>query len=265
MQIATWNVNSIAARLPLVVRWLEGARPDVLCLQETKCPDERFPYHAFAEIGYTAAHWGAPTYNGVAILAREQPADVLRGFGEPGDELIVDPNPFVTQPRLLTATIGGVRVVCAYVPNGQSIGTDKYENKLRWLDRLYEFFESSFGRDEPLALCGDFNVAPDDRDVYDPAKWRGRILCSDPERARMDALIEWGLIDAFRLHTSEAGHFSWWDYRGGDFRRNEGLRIDHVWVTEPLAARSSKTWIDAAPRGWERPSDHTPVVAEFTD
>lgn len=251
----------MTARLPLVVRWLEAARPDVVCLQETKCRDEKFPHEAFAGLGYHTAHWGAPTYNGVAILSRLPLDDVQRGFGALADEA----NPLSQQSRLIAAHVAGVHVVNVYVPNGQSVGSEKYAYKLQWLDTLQEFFNANFGRDEPLALCGDFNVAPEDRDVHDPVYWRGKILCSEPERAAVGELKEWGLIDAFRLHTADAGNFSWWDYRGGDFRRNAGLRIDHIWVSEPLAERSTRTWIDKEPRTWERPSDHTPVVAEFQD
>lgn len=250
----------MTARLPLVVRWLRGANPDVLCLQETKCPNERFPYEAFAEAGYTAAHWGAPAYNGVAILAREPPSNVIRGFGDAGDD---DPNPFVTQPRLLTATVRGVRVVCAYVPNGQSVGTDKYENKLRWLDRLYEFFDASFGRDEPLALCGDFNVAPDERDVWDVKFWEGKLHFTKPERAAIHHVKQWGFTDVFRQINGDAKLFSWWNYREGAFFKNQGLRIDHIWTSKSLAEKCVGCWIDTEPRGAERPSDHTPVVAEF--
>lgn len=261
MQIATWNVNSVIARLPVVLRWLERVRPDVLCLQETKCTDERFPHADFSAIGYHTAHWGAPAYNGVAILSRTAMEDVRQGFGSEVDET----NPLALQPRLLVATVAGINIVNVYIPNGQSVGTEKYGYKLRWLESLQNFFDENFGRDEDVLLCGDFNVAPDERDVHDPQAWQGRILCSDAERAGVETLKEWGLIDAFRLHTSEAGHFSWWDYRRGDFHRDAGLRIDHIWVSEPLAERSTRTWIDKEPRGWERPSDHTPVVAEFRD
>lgn len=254
MQIATWNVNSVIARLPLVVRWLDAAKPDVLCLQETKCTDERFPHAELAEIGYRAEVFGAPAYNGVAILARTEIIDVQRGFRDGGDDM---------QPRLIAATVEGIRIVNVYIPNGQSVGSDKYVYKLAWLERLYDFFDENYGRHEDVLLCGDFNVAPDDRDVHDPMFWRNRVLVSEPERSGIEALKEWGFVDAFRQHTIEGGHFSWWDYRGGGFRRNEGLRIDHIFLTEPLAARNTRTWIDATPRTWERPSDHTPVVAEF--
>lgn len=256
MKIATWNVNSVGARLPLVVRWLRERQPDVLCLQETKCTNERFPHSTFAELGYTSESFGQRTYNGVAILARASVENVQRGFGDDIED---------AQSRLIAGTIGGVRIVNVYVPNGQSVGSDKYLYKLAWFDRLREFFETRYGRDEPVLLCGDFNVAPEDRDVHDPQLWRGRVLVSAPERAALDEIKEWGFVDAFRQHTSASGHYTWWDYRGGSFRSNEGLRIDHILTTEPLAARSTHVWIDIEPRRWERPSDHALVIAEFEE
>jgi exodeoxyribonuclease-3 len=253
--IATWNVNSVLARLPLVLRWLEEARPDVLCLQELKCVDERFPAAEFEAAGYLAAVNGQPTYNGVAILSRHPLEDVRRGMT--GDEE-------GAHARVIAARTGGINVVNVYVPNGQSVGTDKYKFKLEWLARLRAHLDEEFWADDDVLLCGDFNVAPEDRDVHDPELWRGRILFSQPERAAIEEVKAWGFTDAFRLHNPGGGQFSWWDYRQGGFRRNLGLRIDHVWVSEPLAERCKRSWIDKEPRGWERPSDHTPVVAEFT-
>jgi exodeoxyribonuclease-3 len=253
--IATWNVNSVLARLPLVLRWLKTARPDVLCLQEIKCADERFPAAEFAELGYRSVSHGQPTYNGVAILARGEIEDVQRGM--PGDET-------GAHARVIAASVGGVRLVNVYVPNGQAVGTDKYQFKLNWLRRLRDYLDEEFWADDEVLICGDFNVAPEDRDVHDPAAWRGKVLCSKPERERIEHVRDWGFTDAFRLHVAEGGHYSWWDYRAGSFRRNTGLRIDHVWVSEPLAERCARSWIDREPRGWERPSDHTPVLAEFT-
>jgi exodeoxyribonuclease-3 len=255
VKIATWNVNSVLARLPLVLRWLDEARPDVLCLQELKCTDERFPAAEFAGAGYKAAVNGQPTYNGVAILSRQPLEDVRRGM--PGDEE-------GAHARVITATVGGVKVVNVYVPNGQAVGTDKYKFKLEWLKRLRAYLDEEFWADDEVLICGDFNVAPEDRDVHDPVQWRGRILFSKPERDAIEEVRDWGFTDAFRLHNDGGGHFSWWDYRSGSFPRNTGLRIDHVWVSEPLAERCKRSWIDREPRGWERPSDHTPVVAEFS-
>lgn len=254
MKIATWNVNSVTARLPVVLEWLRKAKPDVLCMQELKCSTERFPREAFAELGYHAEVYGQPTYNGVGIVARSSITDVVRGF--PDDEE-------GAHARLIAATVEGVRIVNVYVPNGQSVGTDKYAFKLKWLARLEEFFADDYWTDDEVLLCGDFNVAPENRDVYDPQLWHGRILFSQPEKDALTRVKEWGFTDAFRQHEPASGFYSWWDYRAGSFRQNTGLRIDHVWVSEPLAARCTNSWIDKEPRGWERPSDHTPVVAEF--
>jgi exodeoxyribonuclease III len=255
VKIATWNVNSVVARLPVVSRWLESARPDVLCLQELKCTEERFPSAEFAQLGYASAVNGQPTYNGVAILARDCIEDVRRGF--PDDET-------GAHARLIAAKVRGVRIINVYVPNGQAVGTEKYAFKLAWLKRLREHLDDEFFSDDDVLLCGDFNVAPEDRDVHDPALWRGHILFSKPEREAIEVVRDWGFTDAFRLHHEAGGNFSWWDYRSGAFQRNAGLRIDHIWISEPLAARSKDTWIDKEPRRWERPSDHTPVMAEFT-
>ncbi|HEX8069734.1 MAG TPA: exodeoxyribonuclease III [Pyrinomonadaceae bacterium] len=254
MKIATWNVNSVLARQPLVERWLAAARPDVLCLQEIKCTADKFPADAFARLGYRATVFGQPTYNGVAILSRQEAADVQRGLDE---------EDAAAHARLLAATVGGVRVVNVYVPNGQAVGTEKYAYKLRWLRRLRAFLDEHCWTDDDVLLCGDFNVAPEDRDVHDPEEWRGRILFSEPEKAALAEVRAWGFVDAYREHVAAGGNFSWWDYRAAGFRRNAGLRIDHIWVSPPLAERCVAATIDRAPRGWERPSDHTPVVAEF--
>lgn len=246
----------MSARLPLVSKWLEAARPDVLCLQETKCTDDKFPADAFAELGYQSVTFGQRTYNGVAILSRRQCQDVQRGFPDERDES--------AHARLLAVTVaGGVSVVNVYIPNGAFVGSDKYRFKLEWMKQLRGFFDAHYETSQPVLVCGDFNVAPEERDVHDPQLWQGRILFSKRERAALDHIRAWGFEDAFRLHTEEGGYFSWWDYRAGSFRRNAGLRIDHIWVSPPLASRCTASWIDKEPRGWERPSDHTPVVAEF--
>ena len=254
MKIATWNVNSILARLPNVTRWLDAVKPDVLCMQETKCSDDKFPFDVFAERGYKCISFGQQSYNGVAIAAREECQGVRRGFPDYDSD---------GSSRLVTTTLGGIKIVNVYVPNGQMVGSEKYQFKLEWMRRLREFFDSSFDPQTPVLLCGDFNVAPEERDVHEPRLWQGRILFSEPERAALQYVKEWGFIDAFRLHTEAAGHYSWWDYRAGAFRRNQGLRIDHVWITQPLVAHNENTWIDMSPRTWERPSDHAPVIAEF--
>jgi exodeoxyribonuclease III len=254
MKIATWNVNSILARLPHVTRWLEAEQPDVLCVQETKCTDDKFPSLELKALGYECVIFGQRSYNGVAILFRSGAANVQRGFpdNEPG-----------SQARLLSADIAGVRIINVYIPNGQMVGSEKYHFKLDWLRRLREFLDMSYDNSTPVLLCGDFNVAPEERDVHDPRLWQNRILFSEPEKAALQHVKDWGFTDTFRMHTEEGGHYSWWDYRAGGFRRNLGLRIDHVWVSAPLAARSKVTLIDREPRQWERPSDHAPVVAEF--
>jgi len=254
LKIATWNVNSILARLPLVLKWLDARRPDVVCLQETKCTDDRFPVEPFAALGYCCQLFGQATYNGVAILSRTESRDVHRGFAGARDD---------AQARVLAATVDQIRIVNVYIPNGGQVGADKYYFKLEWMRELRAFFDSQYMTSEQVLVCGDFNVAPEDRDVYNPDLWRGRILCSDPERAALAEIRAWGFDDAFRLHNSEDKQFSWWDYRAGAFRRNMGLRIDHIWVSSPLAARCTAAWIDKEPRGWERPSDHAPVTAEF--
>ena len=244
----------MTARLPLVVKWLEMARPDVLCLQETKCIDEKFPADVFRELGYSSETYGQRTYNGVAILSRAPLDRVERGFSDDEEG---------AHARLLAASVRGVRLVNVYVPNGAFVGSDKYVFKLEWMRRLRALFDAGYKQDEQVLLCGDFNVAPEERDVHDPRQWQGKILFSRREREALAEIKDWGFEDAFRLHTEEGGHFSWWDYRAASFRRNAGLRIDHIWVSEKLAARSTATWIDKEPRSWERPSDHTPVVAEF--
>lgn len=255
MKIATWNVNSIIARLPLVTRWLDKEKPDVLCLQETKCSDDKFPLLEIKAASYDCLLFGQQSYNGVAILSRAGCANVQRGY--PEDDAS-------SHSRLLAADVAGIRIVNVYVPNGQLVGSDKYEFKLKWLKRLREMFDQNYAKEDSVLLCGDFNVAPEERDVHDARLWQNRILFSPPEREALQRIKDWGFTDTFRMHTEEGGHYSWWDYRAGAFRRNLGLRIDHIWVSRVLAARSARTWIDKEPRGWERPSDHAPVVAEFT-
>jgi len=251
MKIATWNVNSLKVRLPHVLDWLATTQADVLCLQETKMEDKAFPYGELEAAGYRAAHNGQKTYNGVAILAREGLEDVR--FDIPGfaDE----------QRRLLAATVKGTRVVCAYMPNGQAVGSDKYDYKLRWLAALAAFLREELQRFPQLALLGDYNIAPEDRDVHDPVAWKDQILCSEPERAAFRQFLDLGLADAFRLFAQPEKIYSWWDYRQMGFRLNRGLRIDHILLSSPLAARCRTCIIDKAPRKLERPSDHAPVVA----
>ena len=255
MLIATWNVNSILARMSSVTRWLDLVKPDVLCMQETKCTDDKFPTLIFQERGYHCQLFGQQSYNGVAILTRDECATGSRGY--PDDDE-------TAQSRLITTQSGGINVVTVYVPNGQMVGSEKYAFKLNWMKRLREFLDAKYDRTTPVLLCGDFNVAPDERDVHDVRLWQGRILFSEPEREALQVIKDWGFTDAFRLHTEAGGNFSWWDYRAGAFRRNMGLRIDHIWISDPLVKRNVRTWIDMEPRTWEKPSDHAPVIAEFS-
>ena len=251
-RIATWNVNSVRARLPRVLAWLERQRPDVVCLQETKVVDEDFPAAEIAAVGYHAVVFGQKTYNGVAILSRQEPSHVVRGL--PDDEADAE-------RRLVAATVGGVRIVDVYAPNGGKVGSDKYAFKLDWFRRLRSWLDAECDAATDLLICGDFNVAPDDRDVYDPEAWRGQILCSEPEREALRGLTAWGLADGLRLHRQEGGLYTWWDYRAGAFHRGWGLRIDHVLLTRSLASRCTAVEIDRAERKGEKPSDHAPVIA----
>ena len=255
MKIATWNVNSLKVRLPQVLQWLESARPDLLALQETKLTDDKVPREDIEAAGYQVIHSGQKTYNGVAILSRlpGQPDDILTDL--PGLE--------DHQRRVLAADYGGLRLINLYVPNGSEVGSDKYAYKLEWLTRLAEFLAGELRRYPRLAVVGDFNIAPEDRDVHDPDLWAGAVLASEPERAAFRRLLALGLVDTFRLFQQPEASYSWWDYRAGAFRRNRGLRIDHILASQPLAEHCTACYIDREPRGWERPSDHAPVVAEF--
>lgn len=254
MKVATWNVNSLNVRLQQVLEWLDTARPDVLVLQEIKQVTEAFPAEAFSEVGYHGVASGQKTYNGVANLSRVESTDHVTDF--PGFD---DP-----QRRILASTIDGVRVVNLYVPNGSSVGSEKYEYKLGWLAALKAFLKSELKTHDKLVVLGDFNIAPDDRDVYDPEKWGDDILCSPGERAALKSVIDLGFSDVFRQFEQPEGTFSWWDYRAAGFRRNAGLRIDLILASKVLADACEASYIDREPRTWERPSDHTPVIAEFS-
>jgi exodeoxyribonuclease-3 len=253
MKIATWNVNSLKVRLPHVLDWLGANEPDVLCLQETKTEDKGFPFAELEVAGYLALHNGQKTYNGVALLTRSEVSDVQRDIPGFEDE----------QKRVIAATLGGVRIVCGYMPNGQAVGSDKYAYKLAWFAALTAWLREEITRYPKLALLGDFNIAPDDRDVHDPAAWKDQILCSEAERAAFTGLLDIGLSDSFRLFDQAEKSFSWWDYRMLGFRRNQGLRIDHILLSVPLAQTCRGCSIDKAPRKLERPSDHAPVIAEL--
>ena len=259
MKITTWNVNSLKVRLPQVLGWL-GANPvDVLCLQETKLVDEKFPVAELAAAGYRAVFSGQPTYNGVALLWR---AD--RGW-QADDLQVGNPHFPDQQKRLIAATFGGVRVISAYVPNGQAVGTDKYAYKLRWLDALAVWLGEEIAARPRLVVGGDWNIAPEDRDVHDPQAWAGQVLCSAPERERFATLLGLGLHDAYRLFEQPPRTFSWWDYRQLGFQKNRGLRIDHLLVSAPLAPGVHACTIDRAPRKLPQPSDHAPVTVDLAE
>jgi exodeoxyribonuclease-3 len=251
MKIATWNVNSLKVRLPHLLQWLNDNPVDVLCLQETKLTDEKFPLAEINSAGYQVAFSGQKTYNGVAILSRHPIQDVVRNNPRFEDE----------QQRIIAATIEGMRIICAYVPNGQTVDSDKYMYKLAWLAALREWLAEELRQHEELAILGDYNIAPEDRDVHDPAAWEGAVHVSEKERAALAALIELGLVDSYRQFEQPEKTYSWWDYRQLAFRRNAGLRIDHILLSPKLAQRCSACTIDRAPRKWEQPSDHVPVIA----
>lgn len=253
MKIATWNLNSIAVRLPQLLDWLQANPVDAIALQETKVPDERFPIAPIEAAGYRAVWHGQRSYNGVALLARTPMDAVQRNLPGFDDE----------QARVIAATVAGLRVVGVYVPNGQAPDSDKYAYKLRWFDALHAWLRAELAVHPALVLLGDFNVAPDDRDVYDPAAFEGQILCTPAERAQFARLLELGLADAFRLFEQPPKSWSWWDYRNLAFRRNQGLRIDHILVSRALQPAVRACTIDKTPRRNQRPSDHTPVIVEL--
>ncbi|WP_368563074.1 exodeoxyribonuclease III [Pseudoxanthomonas sp. UTMC 1351] len=254
MKIASWNVNSLNVRLPHLEQWLLSFAPDIVGLQETKLEDARFPDTVLAGMGYRSVFIGQKTYNGVAIVSREPATDVQIGIPGFDDE----------QKRVIAATVGDVRIVNLYVVNGQAVGTEKYAYKLRWLDAVHDWLADELQRYPRMVVLGDFNIAPDERDVYDAKVWNDtHILTSTAERDQLKRLYALGLHDAFRLHTDEAGVFSWWDYRLGGLRRNLGLRIDLTLVSDALRQQVVAAGIDREPRTWERPSDHTPAWVEL--
>jgi exodeoxyribonuclease-3 len=269
MRIATWNVNSLKARLEKVVWWIERALPDVLLLQETKCTDADVPRDPFVKLGYELAHHGAPGgRNGVAIASRLPIAGVETNFGEPLQREttpeVPDDEPFA-EPRIISAVVAGVRVASIYAPNGRKVATPFYAGKLAWFDRLARWLETR-SKEEELALGGDFNVAPSDADVWNALACHGGTHVSPPERAAFQRLLDWGLVDAYRRHHPEPDRYTWWDYRAGDFHRNVGMRIDHILASAPLAARSVGAEIDReARKGKPIPSDHAPLVVDFDE
>ena len=254
MKIATWNVNSLGVRLPQLLDWLAAHPVQALVLQETKLTDDKFPEQALRDAGYHVAFFGQKTYNGVALISQEPATDVVRNIPGFADE----------QARLIAGTVGGVRIVGGYFPNGQAPDSDKFTYKMAWLQALQDWLRAELQAHPQLALMGDFNIAPTDADVFDPVGWHEQIHCTTAERQHFQALLDLGLHDAFRLFEQAPKAWSWWDYRNLAFRKNQGLRIDHILVSDPLKARVSACVIDKAPRKNERPSDHTPVVAELS-
>jgi len=253
LKIASWNVNSLRVRLEQVTEWLQATQPDVLALQETKLPDDAFPTGVFTELGYEVLFSGQKTYNGVAVISRLPGTDVIHDLTGMQDDA----------RRVLGATFGDIRVLNLYVPNGQRVDSEKYAYKLRWFDALARQLAEELQRHKHIVLLGDFNVAPEDRDVYDPSAWTGQVLVSEPERKALQSLLDQGLVDTFRLFEQVPNTFSWWDYRLSGFRRNRGLRIDLILASQALAERCQDSTIDPQPRGLERPSDHAPVLATF--
>jgi exodeoxyribonuclease-3 len=250
MKVATWNVNSIRTRLERLLAWLERARPDVVCLQELKGVDASFPHSELEAAGYHAAVYGEKTYNGVAILSRDEPAEVERGLGDTADP----------QARLIAARIRGVSVLSVYVPNGQTVGSEKFSYKIEWLGRLRAYLERRFDPAAPLLVCGDFNVAPADLDVANPERWADTVLCHPAARTALEDVRGWGLVDLLRRQHPEEPFYSWWDYRMLAFPKNDGLRIDHIFASAPLAERCVAAEIDRNERKGQKPSDHAPVV-----
>jgi exodeoxyribonuclease III len=254
MKLTTWNVNSIRAREDRLLRWLAAAAPDVVCVQELKVAEAAFPFEKLRAVGYHAAVNGQRTYNGVAVLSRAEPLEVERGFGDGGDDL---------QARLVACRVGGLRVVSVYVPNGGEVGSDKWAYKLEWLRRLRAFLDRRFKKSDLVAVCGDMNVAPEARDVYDPPAWEQSVLFHPEARAALESVRAWGLVDGFRLHHQAPGLYTWWDYRMLAFPKGRGLRIDHVLLSEPLAAKCTSAHIDRNERKGKQPSDHAPVVVDL--
>ena len=253
MKLATWNVNSLAVRLPQLLDWLAANPVDVLVLQETKLSDDKFPRAEIEAAGYAVSVHGQKTYNGVALLSRGAATEVVRNI--PGHDDI--------QARVIGGTVDGIRVIGAYIPNGQAPDSDKFVYKMRWLQALHDWVQAEMAAHPALVLMGDYNIAPEDRDVYDPVAWAGQVLCTPQERAHFQGLVGLGLVDAFRLFEQPPRSWSWWDYRNLAFRKNQGLRIDHILVSPALLPRVRACTIDKLPRKNERPSDHAPVIVEL--
>jgi exodeoxyribonuclease-3 len=255
MKIASWNVNSLRVRLPHVLDWLALHQPDVLALQETKMIDEQFPVTAFREAGYQVVCEGQPTYNGVAVISKEAMTDVSCAI----PKLSQSP----TEKRAMAVTVNDLRIINLYVPNGENIISEKYRYKLSWMESAAKYLATELANYPKVIVLGDFNVAPEERDVHDVALWAGHVLFSEPEREQLTNILSLGFQDAFRLFDNQSGHYTWWDYRQGAFFKNNGLRIDHIFISQPLVQHCVSCVIDKKPRGWKRPSDHVPIIAEF--
>ena len=254
MKIASWNVNGIRARIEHVTAWIKSNQPDVLALQETKVMDEMFPFDAFTSLGYKASIFGQKSYNGVALLSKKPPEECERGICGFVDE----------QTRVISGIYEGITVIDVYIPNGQSVGSEKFEYKMKWLKGLHHYLEVLTQINKKIIILGDFNIAPKEQDVHDPEVWKGKVLCSDEERAWLKKIEQLGFIDSFRLFDQEEGLFSWWDYRAAAYRRKMGMRIDLILISKALKKNCIRSYIDEAPRALERPSDHTPVLIELS-
>lgn len=254
MRVATWNVNSIKAREERALEWVDTHDPDVLCLQELKVVTDKFPYEAFQQRGYHAAVHGQKTYNGVAIVAKSELSDVQIGMPDDGDE---------EQARVISAEIDGLRIIDVYVPNGSTVGSEKWNYKLGWFERFFRYIEENADTEEPIVLCGDFNIAPDDKDVARPEEWKSSVLCHRDARAFFDRLVDWGFEDTFRKHNPDGGVYSWWDYRQLGFPKGNGLRIDLILTTPSVDETSISAWVDREERKGKQPSDHAPVIVEL--
>jgi len=254
MKIATWNVNSINVRMPQLLGWLDKNELDVVCLQETKTIDDNFPVVDLRFAGYEAVFLGEKSYNGVAIISRHPVEDVQRNYLDDVDD---------APKRLIAGTVNGIRIVNTYIPNGTELGSDKFTFKLEWLQRLRRFFDDTCDVNKDVLLCGDFNVAPEELDVWSVPHWEGKLHFSKPERAALYYVKQWGFVDVFRKMHPDLKEYSWWNYREGAWQRNRGLRIDHIWTSPSLAEKCTGCWVDKAPRALEKPSDHAPVIAEF--
>lgn len=257
MKIATWNINGINSRLEHLLKWASAVRPDVICLQETKCVDAKFPVARVRSIGYEHIEiFGEKAYNGVAIISKLPLGEMEKGF--PRDKTDAP-------KRFIAATVAGIRVVNVYVPHGTQLASDKFKFKLAWIERLRKYFDKNFTRDDLVLLCGDLNVAPHEMDVWNVSYWKDRMHFTKPEREAIQTLKKWGFVDVFRQFNDQPDEYSWWDtFRESSFTKNRGLRIDHIWTSPALAESCIDCWIDRTPRGWEKPSDHAPVLAEFS-